>query len=234
LTISGESGEVFSRIYRKRVWGEDGGGSGRGSTLENGKRTASVLHAVLDRFGLNSLLDAPCGAMVWTAPFIQARRAVDPTFTYTGVDVVATAIADNKARFAPEFARFETIDLATHAPPDGHALILCRDTLQHLSYAAIAGVLAGFAETDAGYLLTTTFSETGRTDPGANRDIETGGFFRVDLLAAPFGFTDGLIELYDDTRPTGFQKGHKLALYDLPELTRSPAFRRFLTAHGRA
>ena len=79
--------DVFGKIYREELWGKDGGGSGRGSTLENAENTAIAIKKVFKKYDLHRLLDAPCGALEWTLPFIKTMREADPAFEYCGVDV---------------------------------------------------------------------------------------------------------------------------------------------------
>lgn len=230
-----ENQSVFSRIYDEKIWGQDGGGSGRGSTVENAARTRSILNDIVDRHSIKSLLDAPCGAMVWTRGFLEERHRLDPDFRYHGVDVVESVVQENIRTFDPDIARFDQVDLAWQSPPSGYDLILCRDTLQHLSYASIAGVLRGFLNTGSPLLLTTSFNRNASQSPetNPNTDIKSGGFFRVDLLSEPFNFKTGLLESHEDHRPSGFQKGHELLLFDLVALGQSKPFEDFLSAHTR-
>ena len=228
-----ENQEVFTQIYKNKKWGKDGAGSGRGSTIENAQRTCEVIRQIFRSYKLHGLLDAPCGALEWTEPFLLGMREEDPLFRYHGVDVVAHVVEQNRQRLLYDYCGFSTVDLAVQAPPSGFDLILCRDALQHLSFRGIAGVLNSFARCDAPYLLVTSYKPAHspwwrvhkRKD---NRDIDTGGFFRNDLLSAPFSMSEGLLETFDDARPTGLATGHLLLFYDLRSLSASRAFKSFI------
>lgn len=224
--------ERFTKIYKTQRWGVDGRGSGRGSTIENAKNTCSTLRYVLKKYSLHSLLDAPCGALEWTEPFLREMRAADSTFTYHGVDVVEDVVETNKRRVPEHYCKFSKMDLSTQTPPSGYDLILCRDAFQHLSYQDIAGVLRGFCRCGSRYLLVTSFRPSkslfARLFKKNNRNEDTGGFFRNDLGSSPFSFNEGLLDVFDDFRPTGFATGHVLRLYDMTEMVKSLSYLAFV------
>ncbi len=225
----GSAQTAFTRIYREQTWGSEGGGSGRGSSVANTAQARAVLSQVMADHGIHSLLDAGCGALAWTDQVIAAQIARDPRFRYHGIDIVPAVIDANRARLrAPQY-RFDCADLTAPQAWPGYDLILCRDALQHLPYAAIAGICRSFALSAPRYLLLTSFNGC-----GDNRDIAYGQFFRCDLQSPPFGFSDGLIARYDDHRPTGRQQGQQLNLYDFAALAASPGFRAFVTRYARA
>ena len=68
----------FDTVYEHDLWadGGEGGGSGPGSSI-NATRTVSALlvHLIL-AYQVNSLLDAPCGAMVWMPGVLEAADSL--------------------------------------------------------------------------------------------------------------------------------------------------------------
>ena len=53
--------ERFSNIYETKFWGEEGRGSGPGSTRLATLVTVSIIRSIFAKYDLRSLLDAPCG-----------------------------------------------------------------------------------------------------------------------------------------------------------------------------
>jgi hypothetical protein len=172
---------TFERVYRERKWGDDGGGSGAGSTVSVTRYARLILELVVHKYALHSIVDAPCGAMVWMPVLLAKLRASVPCLRYTGVDIVRPVIAANVARFAREpwmsfaVADFTVEDLPT--PP--RSVIFCRDALQHLSMPQIFAALRHMASSlrgDAGrFLLVGSYSG------GHNRAIRTGEYFHVNV-----------------------------------------------------
>lgn len=82
--------------------------------------------------------------------------------------------------------------------PSGFQLLLSRDALQHLSYAAIAGVLQNYCLSGAAYLLVGSYILEQPGGQSKNKDIAVGETFSIDLLRAPFNFRDPLVH-FDNT-----------------------------------
>jgi hypothetical protein len=111
---------------------------------------SEALPNLLQRLGLRSLLDAPCGDAGWINDCIQD---VD----YTGVDVASLLIVENtlRAERGEIAGRFLTADI-THDSLPGADLILCRDCLVHLSFENIHRAVAHLPQ-NALSLLNTLF-----------------------------------------------------------------------------
>ena len=127
---------IFESIYNNSVWGSEGGGSGAGSDGTYAIGANYILHLVIYKYGLTSLLDAPCGAVSnsWTKPLITSLASEIPCFKYFGVDVVPSVIALNSAAFSSmDWANFGEVDLSSSDVeiPNGYDIILSRDALQH-------------------------------------------------------------------------------------------------------
>jgi hypothetical protein len=60
-------------------------------------------------------------------------------------------------------------------------MLMCRDTLQHLSYKEIRAVLKNFAKSEIQWFLIGSYPE----DPD-NRDISPGDYFSINLEQSPF------------------------------------------------
>ena len=87
-TIRGNNdvSHAFTDIYNKSIWGQSGGGSGGGSDIAYAKVTGYLLELILLRYGLDSMLDAPCGGVYdsWMAVAISRIRNSIPCFRYHG------------------------------------------------------------------------------------------------------------------------------------------------------
>lgn len=166
--------DVFTEIHDRNTWGSDESSSGPGSTLEQTAALRAALPALLERHGVKTLLDLPCGDFHWL------REVQLPVDAYVGADIVEALVEANQARYGGPGRTFLRLNLLEDELPPADA-ILCRDCLVHLSYRDIRRALANIVRSGAALLLTTTF-------PGyaPNADIITGRWRPLDLEAAPF------------------------------------------------
>jgi hypothetical protein len=224
---------IFESIYNNSVWGSEGGGSGAGSDGTYAIGANYILHLVIYKYGLTSLLDAPCGAVSnsWTKPLITSLASEIPCFKYFGVDVVPSVIALNSAAFSSmDWANFGEVDLSSSDVeiPNGYDIILSRDALQHLPYQYIASAFKTYCRTDSKYLLVGSYIESN----DKNKDIvHAGGCFDINLLAAPFNLSNPIEvfaergnykNLEDAAYPTKY-----LLLYELQTFCSSNAMKTF-------
>jgi hypothetical protein len=85
--------KTFEDIYGQKSWGYEGGGSGVGSSLHATATVRLILELVIQRYGITSLTDAPCGSMHWIPLALTRIARHAPCFTYLGVDVVRPVVA---------------------------------------------------------------------------------------------------------------------------------------------
>jgi len=198
----------FERIECTNLWGAATSVSGLGSEDPATAAIRDVLPSLLQRLGVRSLLDAPCGDAGWIG-----RLKLD--LDYIGIDIVPSLIETNNARAARgELAgRFLVADITRDALPRAD-LILCRDCLVHLSFQNIARAIASFRESGAQFLLATTFPEV-----EDNRDCEDGDWRALDMTKAPFDWPAPL-ELIDERceEGDGGWRDKSLGLWRLPGL----------------
>jgi len=208
---------TFDAIYATRAWGADGEGSGFGSTHLVTRGAAAALEMLVHRHGVARLVDAPCGSAHWVPRLLARVRAWVPCFEYVGVDVVASVVAANRAKFAADaLSAFAVADLAAPdaALPRGADLVLCRDAIQHLPLAAGVAVLETLARARARLVAVGSYALDDE-----NRDIRAGDYFRVNLARAPFNLT-GAIDVLDELSPRGSDKKF-LLLFDGEALART-------------
>ena len=167
---------MFQRIFRQNLWGNCDSVSGEGSNLERTRAIRSALPALVERYGVRSMLDAPCGDFFWM------KEVGLEGVAYVGVDIVPELIARDIELYSSAARRFILCDLVDEALPRAD-LIVCRDCLVHLSYHETRRAVDNFRRSGATWLLTTTF-----TAPRENQDIATGEWRPINLERAPYGF----------------------------------------------
>jgi hypothetical protein len=133
------------------------------------------LPRLLQKLGVTSLLDAPCGDAGWINNATLRVRII-------GVDILPSLIERLQTRAAAGEIRgeFHLADITRDSLPRCDA-ILCRDCLVHLSYANIERAVANFRRSGATWLIATTFPEW-----QTNRDCEDGDWRALNFERAPF------------------------------------------------
>ena len=182
----------FQRIHDTNLWGAARSRSGLGSEIDATAVLRAGLPALLDRLGVTSLLDAPCGDAGWITHAGLGRR-------YVGVDIVPALIEDLRVRAARGDinGEYHLADITVTPLPRCDA-ILCRDGLVHLSFANIERALANFARSGAVWLITTTFP-----DWQTNVDCEDGDWRALNFTAAPFHWGAPVDLLNENCREAG-------------------------------
>jgi hypothetical protein len=109
---------------------------------------------------------------------------------------------------------FKTLNLTSDALPECD-VILVRDCLVHLSYKDIYAALKNIKSSNCKYLLTTTFTDTKRT----NYDILTGDWRPINLTKKPFNFSEPVLVINEDcTENKNSYKDKSLALWGIKDL----------------
>ena len=228
--VKSQTQAAFDNIYKKKIWGEGGLGSGVGSTVENAQGAAYALRLIMYKYAVTRLMDAPCGALAWTEGFIREMREEIPCFTYIGVDIVSSVIEDNKKLFEddPSYTSFfvrDISDFPNQQLPKGQQLILSRDSLQHLSMPLIRTSIKQYCASDATYLAVGSYISAKKNK---NRNIQTGMAFSINLLAPPFNFPEPMEYFNERTKD-----GKYLLLYNLhPDFCEAKAVVEFMNGYA--
>lgn len=164
--------DVFGDIFSRKAWGSRESCSGPGSSLVSTKKVRADLPLLLDWFGIQSVLDLPCGDFHWLSQVDLGGRK------YIGADIVPDLIEENRRRHPG--VDFRVLDATTDHLPKAE-LIICRDMLGHLSQPNVDLALRNFVASGASYLLTTTFAN--RPNGGQPTD---GGWRPVNLMLPPY------------------------------------------------
>ncbi len=197
--------EIFTHIYKEKIWVSRESASGAGSELRVTQRMQKELSALIKRFNITSLADAPCGDLNW-------MKYVDlGTCAYTGIDIVKELIERNTQLFGAtkQFKHFNLIENVI----DKVDLIICRDMLAHLTYEQIFTVLRNFKKSGSTYLLVTTGLTTMENVDMPN----TGECRRLNLELPPFNFPRPLALIKEDV-PWEFERGKHLGLWFLDDI----------------
>lgn len=181
--------------------------SGMGSGFEQTKIIRTAIPKLLEEYGCQTLVDAPCGDFYWMSHTpLKVKK-------YIGVDVIRELVKTNQEKYGSDVCSFVHLDMTQHSVPAGD-MILCRDCLVHLSYAEIAQVLALFKKSGCRYLLTTTFPSRKK-----NKDIVTGKWRPLNLMAPPFNFPQPLAIIEEGcTERKGKYWDKSLALWNLSDI----------------
>lgn len=193
--------EVFSRIHAGNLWGDRESVSGGGSNLEATANLRGQLPEVLRRFGVRSVLDAPCGDFLWM------QHVVDALDSYVGVDIVPNLVTRNQESFGGGKTSFLCADITTDPLPRAD-LVLCRDCFIHLPTRLIIKALANFSRSGARYVLLTNSARV-----PAYRDIPVGSFREIDFRQPPFNFPEPLSTITEDGSAT-----RELSLWAIADL----------------
>jgi hypothetical protein len=169
--------QCFQRIHDMNLWGAAASPSGLGSELDATAVLRAELPLLLQRLGVASLLDAPCGDAGWI-------NAADLRVRLIGVDIVPSLIERLQACVAAGEieGEYHLADITRDSLPRCDA-ILCRDCLVHLSFANIERTVANFRASGAKWLIATNFPEW-----QINVDCEDGDWRALNFERAPFGW----------------------------------------------
>ncbi len=191
--------EIFTYIYKNNCWLSQESISGPGSELRVTHNMRQALTALIKRFGITAIADAPCGDLNW-------MKHVDiGDCRYIGVDIVQELIENNKKLFGStrEFMHLNLIEDIIEKVD----LIICRDMLAHLTDEQIFKVLKNFKQSGAKYLLATTnLQSTGNTQIS-----RAGDWRKLNLELPPFNFPRPLALIQEDV-PFEWERGKHLAL----------------------
>lgn len=169
--------DTFERIFKTNEWKGDESVSGQGSDLYQTDRVRRELPKLLNRLGVETMLDIPCGDFYW-------MNYIPLPDGYVGADIVPELIEQNQERYPGVV--FELMDITESKLPEVD-LILCRDLLGHFSNADVKHALQNLRASRSLWLLATTFP-----DHEYEGDIETGHWRPINL-ASYFGLPDPIL-----------------------------------------
>jgi SAM-dependent methyltransferase len=198
----------FQRIHDTNLWGAPASASGLGSEMDATAALRAELPRLLEKLGVTSLLDAPCGDAGWI-------NHAGLNVHYIGTDIVPSLIERLQASAAAGEIRgeYRLADITADPLPRCDA-ILCRDCLVHLSFANIQRAVANFRRSGAVWLITTTFPEW-----QTNQDCEDGDWRALNFERAPFAWRQP-VELINEhcTEAGGGWRDKSLGMWRLADI----------------
>lgn len=200
--------KIFTTYYYKNTFGSIESVSGEGSMLKNTHWLRVNLEWLMEKYSIETILDAPCGDYNW-------MRFLKYNFrNYCGVDIVDEIIQNNREKYLQSNREFSRLDLAKDKLPKAD-IILCRDLLVHLDFKSAMQVLKNFKKSDSTYLLITTF-----TNREKNIELTSGMIWRVlNMQKNPFLFPEP-IETINEHCTEGYGRffDKSLAMWKLSDL----------------
>lgn len=174
----------FTEVYEKALWGDDETRSGWGSKRDSGhvQTALEILRMVIPKYNISSISDIPCGDFNWQPLFLNDHTQV----AYIGYDIVGSMIVDNKRKNPSR--EFRQLDITKEVPAKADP-ILCKDMLNHLTYADIRHVIGNMKRSGSTYLLASNdFTFPHNVDVVNERSNDRP----VDILKAPLSYPSPL------------------------------------------
>jgi hypothetical protein len=208
--------EHYTRIWERGDWGTP-----KSSVWARPEYTETIqieLPRIIERYGIRSMFDAPCGDFTWMRYVVMFEGLAQPAFRYIGGDVVAPMVsALSEQGWQGEF---RVHDLLADPFPEVD-LWFCRDCLYLYSFEDQASVFRRFLDSSIRFLaLTSHFNHI-------NIDQESGPEREVNYLAEPFRFPKPLEQVLDWTYEVDRPGLKPRALYFWRREALEPAMRAF-------
>ena len=195
---------AFEKIYRDNGFGGTLSRSGAGSEVSATEVVRAELPKLIERLGVATMLDVPCGDFHW-------MQHVDIGCRYIGADIVPEMIQRNAELYASAERTFVLRDMVSQNLPRAD-LVFCRDGLVHLSFEDGLRALVNIRNSGAQYLLVTTFLE-----PRPNEDRPTGLYWRPLNMTLPPYKLPAPIEVIREPAPAPFED-KSLGLWRLADI----------------
>lgn len=187
--------KVFDDVYEKNRWGGGESRSGPGAGSIAVTQLAPLLKELVNRLGVQSVLDVGCGDGFWM-PDLPG---------YIGIDVSTKTIEASRQRHP---GREYLIDSGDPYPKCELAIVRC--VMQHLPYDEGLALLDRVRDAGVTWLLATTY-----TEGELNVDVGYSGShgYWIDLTAGPFHLGQPVESLVDHGAST--EHGGVLGLWKL-------------------
>lgn len=149
--------------------------AGYGSSMWNVRNIIRNLPIIFDEYGIQTLLDIPCGDYYWM------KEVELSNIKYIGGDLVDEQIQYNKEKY-PD-VDFRVINMIEDSLPQAD-LVYTRDCLVHLTFNNARSFIEGLIRSGSKYFMSTHFPEVERND----ELVGIIGWRPLNLEIAPFNF----------------------------------------------
>ncbi len=206
---------AFKEAANKNYWSNADSLSGPGSNMEQTRIIRKAIPALLQKYSIKSVLDAPCGDMFWMKTILPELESSG--IQYYGADIVEGLIEKHRSIYKNFNTLFHTIDLTKGTIPKVD-LIFTRDCFIHLSYRNIYRVLRNYKLSGTHYLLTNTYNRPTR------KNVNVDGFYlygrMLNLEKFPFYFSKPLEIIVEGcTENDGSNADKSLGLWEIEKLS---------------
>jgi len=171
--------ESWKTLYsdKKKVQG-DHSVWGPGNVYRNSAQLVELLPEILTDLYIKTFFDVGCGDFLWLSKVIM--KGVD----YTGVDIVAEMIEDNRTKYPSH--SFDTMNIIDEVPPMVD-MIFMRSVLIHTSLDDCKKIIANVKQSGSKYLMVSTM-------PLVEKNADTSHLWLVqrNLLLEPFNLPEPL------------------------------------------
>ena len=97
--------DIFETIYKRNLWESKESVSGKGTEKVAVQSIISELQLIFEKYGIKSLIDAPCGDYQWMSTLKYKFE------NYIGVDIVGDLTLKNREKYAASAINFECADI---------------------------------------------------------------------------------------------------------------------------
>ncbi len=167
---------------REKQLGRRESASGPGSAQSAAHACLQMIDAVIEEYGVSSILDLGCGDWNWLR---KARWRQSGNLDYEGWEAHADMVDDLNRAFGSASTRFLVSDITTASYPRAD-LVICRDVLFHLPVALATKVIGAVRDLRSLFISTSYPSVAANQDVRPYLPIENWGFYRTNLDIAPF------------------------------------------------
>jgi hypothetical protein len=181
-----ELSDIFTKIYKENRWKDPESVSGAGSTLKYTENLRKELPTLVEKFGIKSIIDAPCGDFNWMKEILPGLNV-----NYIGGDIVEPLINNLNSLYANKTTNFSVLDITQDTLPSAD-LMICRDCLFHLHPDSVKQFFTNFLSSDIKYLLTTTHINQNNEFQNVTK-LRYGDFKRIDLFSHPYSLPKNVL-----------------------------------------
>lgn len=207
--------QAFEKAAEGNYWCDADSLSGPGSNMEQTTIIRQAIPALLEKYSVKAMLDAPCGDMFWMKTIVPVL--LQKGIQYHGADIVSPLIEKHRISFKDYKAVFHVTDL-TKGPIPTVDLIFTRDCFIHLSYYNIYSILRNYKLSGCQYLLTNTYTNNTRKNVNVDGFLLYGRFLNMQKF--PFYFYSPLDLIVEGcTENEGINADKSLGLWELQELS---------------
>lgn len=159
--------DIFEKIYVNNVWGGKQSKSGPGSDLQETVSIRKSLPLLINKLGVRSILDIPCGDFNW---FSETNWG--DLQEYHGCDIVDKIIEDNRKKFPK--VNFSVKDITKDDLPYAD-MILTRECLGHLSDQDVKKAILNIKRAKPLFFVATHFPNYKK------KDIKNGAWRAINM-----------------------------------------------------